>query len=394
MHALLVGYLFFALIRMLYQIATGFLYVAPSTRRSHRGYRPLVSVIIPAWNEEVGVLKTIKSVMANSYQHLEIIVVDDGSTDSTRRRVLRYKRRFDRDDKFIQLISQDNNGKASALNAGIAIATGELIITLDADSYLTPDSIQELVKAMANKDYAVAIGEIVVGNTKSLLGQMQHYEYLVCFHLKRAQHIFNSAYIFPGALTAFRASVLKDTGSFESYSSAEDLDISMRIKAKGYQVAYVDRAMCITEGATSLRGLLNQRIRWRHGFIACTLRRREFVWSTQKGKYLSFIDFPLAIIGIIELLLYPFILFLLVQQLLFHLAVPILILSYSLLVFVLLLLGSLHDEAKISPGKALLMPIALSVIAMLEYIALLISLYRIMLRKETTWTVWRRTGAS
>lgn len=394
MHVLLVGYLFFTLTRMLYQIATGFLYVAPSTKRSYRGYRPLVSIVIPAWNEEVGVLKTIKSVMASSYQHLEIILIDDGSTDSTRRRVLRYKQRFDRNDKYIRLISQDNNGKASALNTGIAVATGELIITLDADSYLTRDSVQELVRVMANEDYAAAIGEIVVGNTKSILGQMQHYEYLVCFHLKRAQHIFNSAYIFPGALTAFRASVLKDTGSFESYSSTEDLDISMRIKAKGYQVAYVDRAMCITEGATSLRGLLNQRIRWRHGFIACALKRREFVWSTQKGRYLSFVDFPLAIIGIFELLLYPFILFLLVQQLLFHLAIPILILSYSLLVFVLLLLGSLRDEAKISPGKALLMPIALSVIAMLEYIALLISLYRIMLRKETTWTVWRRTGAS
>lgn len=394
MQILLVGYLFFTLVRMLYQIATGFLYVAPSTRRSHRGYRPLVSVIIPAWNEEVGVLKTIKSVMANTYQNLEIIVIDDGSTDSTHRRVQRYKRRFDRDGTLIRLISQDNAGKAAALNTGIATAAGELIITLDADSYLTPDSIQELAKAMANTDYAVAIGEIVVGNTGSLLGQIQHYEYLMSFHLKRAQHIFNSAYIFPGALTAFRSSILKETGSFAGYSSTEDLDISMRIKAKGYQVAYVDRAMCITEGATSLRGLLNQRIRWRHGFIACSLRRREFAWSTKKGKYLSYIDFPLAIIGIIELLLYPFILSLLVQQLMLQLAWPIFILSYSLLVFVLLLLGGLRSEAKIPPGKALLMPIALSAIAVLEYVALLVSLYRTLLRKETTWTVWRRTGAN
>lgn len=394
MQILLVGYLFFTLVRMLYQIATGFLYVAPSTRRSHRGYRPLVSVIIPAWNEEVGVLKTIKSAMANTYQNLEIIVVDDGSTDSTRRRVQRYKRRFDRDGTLIRLISQGNAGKAAALNTGIATAAGELIITLDADSYLTPDSIQELVKAMANTDYAVAIGEIVVGNTGSLLGQIQHYEYLMSFHLKRAQHIFNSAYIFPGALTAFRSSILRETGSFAGYSSTEDLDISMRIKAKGYQVAYVDRAICITEGATSLRGLLNQRIRWRHGFIACSLRRREFAWSTKKGRYLSFVDYPLAIIGIIELLLYPFILALLLEQLIFHLAVPILILSYSLLVFVLLLLSGLRNEAKIPPKKALLMPVALSAIAVLEYIALLVSLYRILMQKETAWTVWRRTGAS
>lgn len=394
MNILIVVYLFFALTRMFYQIATGFLYVAPARKQSHRGYRPLVSVVIPAWNEEVGVLKTIKSVMASTYSHLEIIVVDDGSTDSTRRRVLRYKQRFDRDGNIIHLISQDNTGKATALNTGIARAAGELIITLDADSYLTAGSIKELVKAMANKNYAVAIGEIVVGNTKNLIGQMQHYEYLVCFHLKRTQHIFNSAYIFPGALTAFRSSVLKDTGEFDSYSSTEDLDISMRIKANGHQVAYVDTALCITEGATSFRGLLNQRIRWRHGFIMCIFKRKEFVWSTRKGKYLSFIDFPLAIIGLFEVLFYPLILLLLLQQLVFYLVLPVLILSYLLLVFILLLLSGLRSEAKISAGKAFLMPIALSMIAILEYVALIVSVYRIALRKKTTWTVWRRTGAS
>lgn len=394
MNIIIVVYLFFALTRMFYQVATGFLYVAPARKQSHRGYRPLVSVIIPAWNEEVGVLKTIKSVMASTYNHLQIIIVDDGSTDSTRRRVLRYRQRYDREGNMLQLISQDNAGKATALNTGIAAATGELIITLDADSYLTPNSITELVKAMANRDYAVAIGEIVVGNTRSLIGQMQHYEYLVCFHLKRAQHIFNSAYIFPGALTAFRASVLKDIGSFDSYSSTEDLDISMRIKASRHRVAYVDTALCITEGATSFRGLLNQRIRWRHGFIACIFKRTEFVWSTRKGKYLSFIDFPLAIIGIFEVLFYPLILLLLLQQLVFYLVLPVLILSYLLLVFILLLLSGLRSEAKISPGKAFLMPIALSVIAILEYVALIVSLHRIVLRKKTAWTVWRRTGAN
>lgn len=392
MYTLLAAYLLFALVRTFYQLASGFLYVAPLKKQSRRGYRPLVSVIIPAWNEEVGILKTIKSTLASSYDHLEVIVVDDGSTDNTRRRVLRYRQHFDPEGNKIKLVSQENAGKSTALNTGIARAQGELIVTLDADSYLTPGSIQELVKTMANPNYAVAIGEIVVGNTKNLIGQMQHYEYLVCFHYKRAQHMFNSVYIFPGALTAFRASTLKTVGEFESYSSTEDLDISMRIKAKGHQVAYVDTAICITEGATTLRGLLNQRVRWRHGFIDCTIRRREFVWSTRKGKYLSYIDFPLSIIGIFEVLIYPFIILFLMQQIVAYLFAPVLILSYLLVVFVLLLLSGLRTEAKISPSKAFLMPIALSIIAILEYIALLISLYRTIRRKKTTWTVWRRTG--
>lgn len=392
MYIFLASYLFFALLRTLYQIATGFLYVAPARKKYHRRYRPLVSVIIPAWNEEVGIVKTIRSVLTNSYTNIEIIVIDDGSTDSTRNRVLRLMQREDPHGATMRLISQPNAGKAAALNAGIATATGELILTLDADSYLTPHSITELVKAMSDMSYAAAIGEIVVGNTTSLIGQMQHYEYLVGFHFKRAQHIFNSAYIFPGALTVFRASVLRDIGDFKDYSSTEDLDISMRIKAQGYRVAYIDTAVCVTEGATSLKGLLNQRIRWRHGFIDCIIERKEFVWSNRKGTYLSFVDFPLSIIGLLEVFLYPFIVLFLAQQLIFHAVAPVLILSYTLIVFILLLLSNLSSEAKIPPGKALLMPIALSSIAIIEYIALLTSLYRLMRRKKTPWTVWRRSG--
>ncbi|MET0979631.1 MAG: glycosyltransferase [Candidatus Saccharimonadales bacterium] len=393
MYALATAYLLFALARTVYQLTTGFLYVAPTKKRLRRGYHPLVTVIIPAWNEEVGILKTVKSILENGYENLEIIVIDDGSTDNTPRQIQRYKQSVDPRGKTIRFIGQKNAGKSTALNSGIDHARGELIITIDADSYLMPGSVHELVKTMANPNYAVAIGEIVVGNTKNLIGQIQHYEYLVCFHFKRAQHMFNSVYIFPGALTAFRASTLKAVGAFENYSSTEDLDISMRIKAQGHQVAYVDRAVCITEGATNLKSLLNQRIRWRHGFIDCTVKRREFVWSTQKGKYLSFIDFPLSIIGLLEVFIYPLIVLFLIQQMIFYLFAPTLALSYLLVVFILLLLSGLRNDAKIPPAKALLMPFALSIIAILEYIALLIALYRTVRRQKTTWTVWRRSGA-
>ena len=392
MYILLASYMLFVFVRMVYQIATGFLYVAPAKKQPRRGYWPLVSVVIPAWNEEVGIVKTLKSVMASTYRNIEIIVIDDGSTDSTIRRVKRYKQRYDRKNSRIHLISQDNTGKAAALNKGIAKASGELIVTLDADSYLAPKSIAELVRTMANPNYAVAIGEIVVGNTKNLIGQIQHYEYLMCFHFKRAQHMFNSAYIFPGALTAFRASVLKEIGEFAAYSSTEDLDISMRIKAKGYQVAYVDTAVCITEGASSLQSLLSQRIRWRHGFISCGLKQSDFVWSTKKGRYLSFVDYPLAIIGIFEVLLYPLIITFVLLQLIVHMVVPLAVLSYLLLVFILYLLSNLRDDTHVSPPKAALMPLALSVVTLIEYIALLVSLYRIVRKQQPTWTAWNRRG--
>ncbi len=393
-YALLASYLMFSLLRIVYQIASGFLYTRPPELPRLIDAMPKVSIVVPAWNEEVGVVKTIKSVMSNGYGNIEIIVVNDGSTDATGSAIAGIKKLYGRGDRRLRVISQQNTGKAGALNAGIAAAKGVYIITLDADSYLTPGSINELVRAMKGSTYAAAMGEVVIGNTKTLLGRAQFYEYLVGFHFKRAQHVFKSAYIFPGALTMFRASVLRRVGQFEDYSSTEDLDISMRIKAAGYQVAYVDSATCITEGATSIRGLINQRTRWRHGFIDCIVHRRDFVWSTKKGKYLSYIDFPLSIIGMVEVFLLPVIIVFLSVQLASNFQLPIFILSYLLLPAIFLMLGSLHNDRRVTIAGSLSMPILLLLLNLVECIALAKALYRFVARKKTTWTVWSRTGAN
>lgn len=386
-------YLLFAFLRILYQIALGLLYVRPTTTKN--GERPLVSIIIPAWNEEVGVAKTVKSVMASTYKNIEIIVVDDGSTDYTtdavQRTVQNYPRRRH---SLIRLICQPNAGKAGALNTGIKAAKGSYILTLDADSYLMPQSITLLEKAMRDDKFGVAIGEVVVGNTKTLLGMAQHYEYLVGFHFKRAHHVMDSAFIFPGALTMFRADVLRRVGEFTDYSSTEDLDISMRIKALGVKIAYVDRAICVTEGASSIKGLINQRTRWRHGFIECMLARKDFVWGLKKGKYLTFVDLPLNIIGVVEILLLPIFIIFVVLQLL-HIANPLIVIfSYVLLPMIILLLGEIREHDR-PPVRALaLMPVFALITNFVEYVALCKALYRTMRRKRTAWTSWQRQGIS
>lgn len=385
------AYLLFALLRTVYQIALGLLYVRPATIGNDE--RPLVSVIIPAWNEEVGVAKTVRSVMANTYKNVEIIVVNDGSTDYTadavQSVVYNYPRRRH---SLIRLISQPNTGKAGALNTGIAAAKGKYILTLDADSYLMPQSIALLEQAMRHQEVGVAIGEVVVGNTKTLLGMAQHYEYLIVFHIKRAHHVMDSAFIFPGALTMFRSDILRQVGEFTNYSSTEDLDISMRIKSLGVKVAYVDRAICVTEGASTLRGLISQRARWRHGFIECMLARKEFVFGRRKGKYLTFVDLPLSIVNIFEVLLLPvFVAFVALQFA--HLANPlIIILSYLLLPMVVLLLGEIREHDR-PPLRALaLMPVLALITNLVEYVALCKALYRTVRRKRTAWTSWQRQG--
>lgn len=386
------AYVVIAFVRDIYRLSTGFLYTTPkNVRRSPRQYRPLVSVVIPAWNEEVGVIRTIDSVIDNGYWNIEIIVVDDGSTDNTARVV---QELVDTYPEKIHLITKQNGGKSSALNTGIAHANGLLILTLDADSFIKPGSILKMVGALSNNEYGVAIGEVVVGNTKTWLGRAQHYEYTLGFHIKRAHHVFDSAYIFPGALTMFRTSVLQEVGSFTDYSSTEDLDISMRIKMAGHKIVYVDSATCVTEGASTLKGLLNQRTRWRHGYLECLIHRKEFLVSPKKGWYLTLIDLPLQLFGVLEVLMFPIILLFLGYLVAINSSPLSLIVAYCLVPFTLMLLADMRDKGTRPDIRVLAVPILLLLIAWIEYIALLKSIYRTIRRKRTTWTVWQRSGAA
>lgn len=384
-------YVILAFIRAIYRLAVGFFYSPPkAVSKMIRHYRPLVSVIVPAWNEEVGITHTVRSVLQSSYKNIEIIVVDDGSTDYTASRVESIAKRS----KRVRLISQKNGGKSEALNKGIAACNGELVLTLDADSYLDSKSIQKMVNTLSDKKYGVAIGEVVVGNTKNWIGRAQHYEYTVGFHVKRSQHVFDSAYIFPGALTMFRKQVLDSVGSFTHYSSTEDLDISMRIKMAGYKIAYVDSALCITEGATSVRGLLNQRTRWRHGYLECLRHHRNFMFSRKKGMYLTLVDLPMQLIGVLELFLLPFILAMLGYLLIVNTNPFSLLIAYLIVPFVLIMLCDLRKKHSQISQWILIAPIMLMFLEFIEYIALLKATYRTVRRRKTTWTVWKRSGAS
>ncbi len=357
----------------------------------YKNYKPLVTVIIPAWNEEVGIRQTLLSVLNNTYKKTEIIVINDGSSDATSSSVGSIS------DKYpgrIRLIEQKNTGKSGALNNGVLNASGTLVLTLDADSFLEADSIAKMVDALSDKRFSVAIGEVIVGNTKNWLGYAQHFEYTVGFHVKRAQHIFDSAYIFPGALTMFRSSVLRKTGEFTDYSSTEDLDISMRIKMAGHKIAYVDDAVCITEGASSVKGLLNQRTRWRHGYLECLRFHKDFLFSFRKGRYLTLIDLPLQLFGLLEVLLFPVIILTLGYLVFISANIPALILAYSIVPFALLLLGDMREKHSKKNLWVFLMPIMLVFIEFIEFIALLKSIYRLIRRKRTEWTVWQRSGAS
>jgi len=386
-------YLIYTSSRFLFYICMGLMYRNKAIKASN--YSPLVSIIIPAWNEEVGIEKTILSIVNNGYTNFEIICVDDGSTDKTSEIVIHFRSQNTKLKKKIKLIKQHNSGKAFALNNGIKKSRGEIIITVDADSYLEIGAIEKLINELSDDDIGVSIGKIVVGNTESLLGLVQYFEYSFGFHYKQTQDLFNSIYIFPGAFTAIRKSIIKDVGYFESYSCTEDLDLSLKIKYSGYKVKYVNDALCVTEGATTLRGLLNQRTRWRHGYLNCLMNRPEFVFNIRKGVFLTFIELPLSFIGILEMMFFPIIFFYLMLQIFTVNNLLASVLMYFLLpyVFILIMLKDRKNNIRIVI-YAILIPIFFTFAYFIEIIALFKSYYRLIANKKTRWTIWQRSGLS
>jgi len=200
------------------------------SRKVKQSYSPLVSVIIPAWNEEVGILTSIKSVLAEEYGNVEIIVVNDGSTDKTAKVVNRFLSNPGNriDGKTIRYFRKKNGGKGSALNYGIKRARGSIIVTMDADSAHKKDAIVNLVRYFSDPTVDAVVGNVKVRNNRGLVGLLQRIEYVFGFYFKRVHSVFNAEYIFGGACAAFRKSTTFDRlGMFDTENKTEGIEYSM-----------------------------------------------------------------------------------------------------------------------------------------------------------------------
>lgn len=387
-------YLIFILTRSLWVICIGFLYKSPTYKSSSILNNSLkVSVLIPAWNEEVGIAKTIKSVLANNYENIEVLVINDGSTDNTARIVRPLVKKYP--DKLIFINNRKNRGKWYALNCGLKRSTGDIIINIDADSYVMKETIGKIVLALNNQSYDAATGEILVGNLKNSIGIIQYLEYNLAMHFKKTQSYFNSIIILPGALCAIKRYVFDKIGGYEDYSRTEDLDLSLKLRLNNYNVIHVNEAKCITEGASDLKSLINQRTRWKHGGLLCFYKYKNILFNDQiKSKYLSHIEYPLVFLGIIENLIFPFLWIFIIYSTIISSNFSITIIFYLYLPFVLILFleKKIIKHPKLIP-YILLSPILFNIISIVEHIALINSIKKILFRQKVIWTSWKRLGA-
>jgi cellulose synthase/poly-beta-1,6-N-acetylglucosamine synthase-like glycosyltransferase len=243
-----------------------------------------VSVVVPAYNEAAGIAATVRSLAASDYPDLEIIVVDDGSTDATAAIVQRLRLQM----PALRLIRQVNAGKPAALNAGIAAAAGDLLVLVDGDTVFEPDAVGRLVQPFGEAGVGAVSGNTKVANRGGLLGRWQHLEYVVGFNLDRRLFDLGECMpTIPGAIGAFRRQALCDAGGVPAGTLAEDTDLTMAVLRAGWQVVYAERAVAWTEAPGSLRQLWRQRYRWCYGTMQAAWRHRGAVLERGGGGRLG-----------------------------------------------------------------------------------------------------------
>ncbi|GAU66166.1 glycosyltransferase GlgA [Streptomyces sp. NBRC 110611] len=239
-----------------------------------REIRGPVSVLVPAYNEEAGIGSTLRSLLASTHQHLQIIVIDDGSSDRTVEIADEYARR----DPRVQVVCQANAGKAAALNHGLAYVRSPYVVMVDADTVFEPDAVQRLVQPLAHPAIGAVSGNTKVGNRKRLLGRWQHLEYVFGFNLDRRMfEVLECMPTVPGAIGAFRLDALMGVGGLSEDTLAEDTDLTMALWRAGWRVVYEETAIAWTEVPTSLRQLWRQRYRWCYGTLQAMWKHRRAV---------------------------------------------------------------------------------------------------------------------
>lgn len=279
--------------------------------KNNRPYRPKVSVIVPVWNEEQGITTTIESLLNSSYTRMEILVIDNASNDKTAKTIM---------DLVIQNICTQSDvpirkripvkylyegaqGKGNALNTGLAHATGEIIVPVDAGCYMPRETIQKFVNHFEDPTVMAAVGNVRIGKTNTLLGVIQYFEFLFSFYLKKAQSLIHTIHSTRGAADAFRRKIFSKVGRYSTTNITEDVELSVRMQTAGMRIVYASDALVYTEGAATLQDLMKKRLLWVRGRFETFAEHRELFFSTkaQENKALSWLVLPIVLFGELQL---------------------------------------------------------------------------------------------
>jgi cellulose synthase/poly-beta-1,6-N-acetylglucosamine synthase-like glycosyltransferase len=359
-----------------------------------------VSVLMTVYNGMPHLPEAVESIRAQTRPDWRLVVVNDGSTDGTHAEVTGFmadSRAGENPAARIDYVRVPNGGKARALNRALRQADGEIIVTIDADSVMHPGAIAGFVKRFADPAVGAVAGHVVVGNRTKPIEWLQEMEYLHGFFFKRADALFSPVYIIGGAAAAYRREVLQAVGGFDPAIITEDIEMSTRILRCGYKTRYAADAVVYTECPSDLKGLCNQRLRWKYGRILTFIKHRKLFFSVRPGHnaYLTFLVLPMAV--------YAELLRLLVNAMLplffVHTALTSNYLPLACLISVMATIFGVQVAAdarwRFHRNLVLLAPaiwLVFYAVDMIELQALVRSLKRLAGGQELRWQRWVRVG--
>jgi len=359
---------------------------------SKKYYKPirdwaLISVIIPMYNEEKSIRASVRSVLKSTYKNIEIIVVDDGSTDLSYVKVSSIK------DNRIRIIQKPNAGKFSALNYGFRFARGEITVCLDADTRVKPNAIFEIFLEFSDKKVAAVAGNIKVGNRVNLLTKIQSLEYILAHSIeKRSLDLFSSIMVVPGAFGAWRTKRVKNFGGFSPRTLAEDFDLTLKLMRRKQKIAYSDTAIAYTEAPITFKQLYYQRRRWTFGNLQVLFRHREMLLNRKYGALGMFFMPRTVLLQIPSIILTPLVDLFVVLNLLFgdRLLTIWFMLFYFLIQIVLMIVAfKLANEKR---RDMLLIPLLRIPYAQFLYIVFFESIFKVFRGETSVWLKIQHTG--
>ena len=244
--------------------------------RDADSYKPDVAVLIPAYNEEKVIERTVRAALASDYPNLRVIVIDDGSKDKTLEVA---HAAFAREEMRGQvlILTKPNSGKADALNFGLEhLRDEEIFVGIDADTMIARDAISRLVPHFLDPQVGAVAGNAKVGNRVNLWTRWQALEYITSQNFeRRALNTLGAVSVVPGAIGAWRTSAVREAGAYHTDTVAEDADLTMALLERGYRVEYEDRALAYTEAPVNANGLMRQRFRWSFGILQSVWKHRS-----------------------------------------------------------------------------------------------------------------------
>lgn len=378
-----------AVLRALVLVALARRHAGEYRRREPAGsFAQPVSIVVPAYNEAEVIEPAVRSLAASDYPQFEVIVVDDGSEDGTAEVVERLAW------AGVRVLREVNSGKPAALNAGIAAARHEVVVTVDADTLFEPGTLRRLVAPFAEDRVGAVAGNTKVGNRKGLLGRWQHIDYVMGFNLdRRLYDVLQCMPTVPGAIGAFRRSALQEVGFFSAATLAEDTDVTIALGRAGWSVVYVEDALAFTEAPSTLSALWRQRYRWSYGTMQAVWKHKGALLGNDRGRRIGTIGIPYLLLFQVALpLLAPLIDVFTIYGVIFLNPLPVLgyWLGFNALAIALAAYAFRLDNEPLRPLWA--MPLQQLVYRQLMYLVVIQSVISALRGLRLRWQHVERTG--